>query len=337
MGIYRLIRAVLFRMDPEKSHTFSLEALKWLNRCHLLKRSAFSDPCTVMGLSFLNRLGLAAGLDKNGDYIEPLLKLGFGFIEVGTVTPKPQGGNPKPRLFRLPAERALINRMGFNNKGVDYLVERLKACQGLGIIGVNIGKNKDTPLESALSDYEICLEKVALFSSYVTINISSPNTPGLRDLQHEDALRTLLSGVIKKRDVLAEKLNRHLPILVKVSPDLTKAEIAQMSQVFLECAVDGVIATNTTIDRSEIHHPLSVETGGLSGRPLFKKSTDVLSEFHRALKGRIPLIGVGGVFNAEDLNQKRASGAELIQVYTGFVYQGFDIFKAVFKKACQFN
>jgi dihydroorotate dehydrogenase len=324
--LYDLLRPLLFRLDPETAHGLSLTALQALSRLgplNPLGRPAAVGSKTVMGLDFPNPVGLAAGLDKNGDYIDGLAALGFGFIEIGTVTPRPQPGNPKPRLFRLPEAEAIINRMGFNNKGVDYLVERVKKARYRGILGINIGKNRDTPLDRALDDYLIGLRKVYPYASYVTVNISSPNTPGLRDLQAGENLEHLLSGLRDERENLAQVHGRRVPLVIKIAPDLDPGQIEQVASALVEYGIDGVIATNTTASREGVEGlPHGEETGGLSGRPLFGRSTTVVSRLAQALQGTVPVIGCGGILGAEDARRKFEAGADLIQIYTGFIYRG---------------
>jgi len=280
-------------------------------------------PCRVMGLDFPNPVGLAAGLDKDGECIKAWEALGFGFVEVGTVTPRPQFGNPRPRMFRLPQAQALINRMGFNNRGVDYLVQQVRHARFKGVLGINIGKNADTPVERANDDYLIGLRKVYPWASYVTVNISSPNTAGLRDLQGADELHRLLSQLREAQERLAAKHRRHTPILIKVAPDLSDEQIERMGLILAAARVDGVIATNTTVDRLPVEgHPLANEAGGLSGRPLYGRSTWVLRHLRSHLPASIPLIGVGGIHTGADAVGKITAGANLVQLYTGFVYRG---------------
>lgn len=320
--MYSFIRKILFSFDPEVAHSLTLNLLQWLEKIYVMRifPEVVSNPRQVMGLNFQNAVGLAAGLDKNGDYIDALATLGFGFLEIGSITPRPQPGNPKPRLFRLVKESAMINRMGFNNKGVDYLTERLKKTRYQGILGINIGKNRDTSLENALDDYLFVLKRVLPFASYVTINISSPNTEGLRSLQHGEYLRTLLRE-LKKEQMQFQK--KYVPLLIKISPDLMPNEIAQMAEIFLEEKIDGVIATNTTISRNGVENsPYATEPGGLSGKPVFMQSTDVLKQFHDILQDKIPLIGCGGIFSIDDAKAKIEAGARLVQLYTGLIYQG---------------
>jgi len=324
--LYDLLRPLLFRLDPETAHHLSLTALQGLSRLgplNPLRPPASANPRTVMGLGFPNPVGLAAGLDKNGECIDGLAALGFGFIEIGTVTPRPQPGNPKPRLFRLPEAEALINRMGFNNKGVDHLVEQVKKARYRGILGINIGKNRDTPLDRALDDYLTGLRKVYPYASYVTVNISSPNTPGLRDLQAGENLEHLLSGLRRERENLAQIHGRRVPLAVKIAPDLEQEQIRHIADALVEHGIDAVIATNTTASREGVEGLAhGEETGGLSGRPLFGKSTDVVSRLAEALQGAIPIIACGGIASAGDVHRKFEAGADLIQIYTGFIYRG---------------
>lgn len=320
--MYSYIRKILFSLDPETAHGLTLNLLQGLEKLRIAQifPERISSPRNVFGLDFPNPVGLAAGLDKNGDYIDALAILGFGFIEIGSITPRPQSGNPKPRLFRLVKEFAMINRMGFNNKGVDYLIERLKKKKYQGILGINIGKNRDTPLEKALDDYLFVLKRVLPFASYITINISSPNTEGLRDLQHGEYLRTLLRELKKEQ---AEFQQKYVPLLIKISPDLMPDEIMKMAEIFLEEKIDGVIATNTTTSRHGVEYsPYAAELGGLSGKPMLMHATDILKQFHEILQDKIPLIGCGGISSVEDAKAKMAAGASLIQLYTGLIYQG---------------
>jgi dihydroorotate dehydrogenase len=290
----------------------------------LSPRDALISPVEVMGLKFPNRIGLAAGLDKEGNTIDALGRLGFGCIEMGTITPRPQAGNPKPRLFRLIAQEAIINRMGFNNPGIDAGVENVRRSKTFqGIVGFNIGKNKDTPNESAADDYLACLRKAYLVADYVAVNLSSPNTPGLRDLQGAEASARLLETLKREQQKLAAEHGRQVPLLFKVAPDLDETQIRDLSQVFLDGGLDGLIATNTTLDREKVAgHPRAAEAGGLSGRPVYEKSTVALQAFSGHLSGRIPIIGVGGVSSLEDAREKIRAGATLVQIYTSFIYQG---------------
>lgn len=322
--LYKIIRPLLFLFDAEFSHKLTLTLLKLLHVCGLgaLYRQHFQAlPAKVMGIDFPNRMGLAAGLDKNGDYIDALAAYGFGFVEIGTVTPKPQIGNPKPRLFRLKKSKAIINRMGFNNKGVDYLVARVKQRKSQVILGINIGKNATTAMEDAVKDYLICLRKVYPHADYITANISSPNTKNLRDLQAGDALLDLLKALKAEQAVLAAEHNRYVPIAVKVAPDLSDEQIAYLANAFLKYSIDAVIATNTSIGRAHCLKEKALnQQGGLSGQPIFEQANHVLAGFKKALQGQIPLIGVGGVMSESDAALKLTLGAELVQVYTGLVY-----------------
>lgn len=325
--LYTSLKKLLFCFKPEASHSLSLHALKLLDQVSLLKAFVSekkSHPVKLFGLTFENPVGLAAGLDKNGDYIDCLAKLGFGFIEIGTVTPLPQKGNPPPRLFRLVEQEALINRMGFNNKGIDHLVKKLQEKKYHGILGINIGKNAITPIENAIEDYKICMRKVYQHASYITVNISSPNTPQLRNLQSEHYLQQLLVDLKTEHMHLVNKYHRYVPLLIKIAPDLTTEEIKWMAKKFVEYKIDGVIATNTTIDRSEISDsPYAGETGGLSGKPLFEKSTQVLKILNEQLTAsNIPIIASGGIMNEADARGKISAGASLVQLYTGLIYSG---------------
>ena len=327
MDLYTLLKPLLFRLDPETAHRLTLtalDALAALGPLNPLRQPRIERPVEAMGLRFPNPVGLAAGLDKNGDHIRGLVALGFGFIEVGTVTPRPQPGNPPPRLFRLPEAEALINRMGFNNRGVDHLVANLERLGPRDfILGVNLGKNKDTHQEQAADDYLIGLEKVYPLADYVTINISSPNTPGLRDLQHGKALADLLAALTRRRDELARRHGRRLPIAVKIAPDLTETQLAAQAELLRHYRLDAVIATNTTLDHSTVAHlPHGRETGGLSGRPLKPRATEIVRQLHRHLGGEIPIIACGGILSAGDALEKFAAGARLVQLYTGLIYRG---------------
>jgi dihydroorotate dehydrogenase len=323
--LYSLARSALFKLDPEVAHDVVLKTLARSSTAAALigAGSSRGESRRVMGLDFANPVGLAAGLDKNGDYIDALGALGFGFLEIGTVTPRAQPGNPRPRMFRLVEREALINRLGFNNDGLERLLANVGRATWKGILGINIGKNFDTPLERAADDYLACLDAVYAAASYVTVNISSPNTKNLRDLQSPERLGELLGAVMQRRDVLAAKHSKRVPMALKIAPDLDDAQIEAIAALALEHRVDALIATNTTVSREEIAgHALAGETGGLSGRPLFARSTAVLAKLAKALAGRIPLIGVGGILSGEDARAKVDAGASLVQVYTGFVYQG---------------
>ncbi|MEO5693402.1 MAG: quinone-dependent dihydroorotate dehydrogenase [Usitatibacter sp.] len=323
--LYSLARAALFKLDPEVAHDFTLKSLSMLGPgAALLGAGADAGEAKrVFGINFPNPVGVAAGLDKNGEYIDALAALGFGFLEIGTVTPRPQPGNPKPRMFRLEEHEAIINRLGFNNGGVEKLLRNVERAAFKGVLGINIGKNFDTPNERAADDYLICLEAVYGHATYITVNISSPNTKNLRDLQSSEALDGLLSAVMAKRRQLAERHGRTKPLLLKVAPDLDDEQIAAIAEMSLKHSVDGLIATNTTIARGAVAgHRRESQAGGLSGRPLFALSTLVLSKLSKALGGRIPLIGVGGILSGADAKAKIDAGASLVQVYTGFIYRG---------------
>ncbi len=325
--MYPLVRPFLFAFDAERAHGLALSALELAWRTGttpLLAARPAPMPTSVFGLDFPNPVGLAAGLDKNGEHIDALFGLGFGFVEIGTVTPRPQAGNPKPRLFRLPQYAAIINRMGFNNAGVDALVRNVeRSSQRTGPLGINIGKNKDTPNEDALSDYLACLEKVYPLADYVTVNISSPNTAGLRELQEEQALRRLVGGLREAQERLASQHGRRVPMLVKVAPDLSDRDIEAAARVLSELEVDGVIATNTTIGREGVEHDRrAAESGGLSGAPLLGQSTLVLRRLRARLPERIPLIGVGGIQSGADAVAKMSAGATLVQCYSGLIFRG---------------
>ena len=325
--MYSLARPFLFGFDPERAHALGLASLETAYRTGLSGLLASRPqplPTKAFGLVFPNPVGLAAGLDKNGAYVDALLALGFGFVEVGTVTPKPQIGNPKPRMFRLPQYNAIINRLGFNNDGVDALVRNVgRARRKHGLLGINIGKNKDTPNDSAESDYLFCLERVYPLADYITVNISSPNTAGLRELQEEQALRRLVGNLREAQERLGAQHGKHVPMLVKVAPDLSDDDIDAASRVLGDLGVDGVIATNTTVSRMAVqNHRHAHETGGLSGAPLMNKSTAVLRMLRTRLPENIPLIGVGGILSGADAAKKMAAGASLVQVYTGLIYHG---------------
>lgn len=324
--LYRLARPLLFRLDPESAHGAGLALLDALHStgldCIATGRSA-PLPVRVIGLDFPNPVGLAAGLDKNGDHIDALLALGFGFVEVGAVTPRPQPGNPRPRIFRLTEARAIINRMGFNNLGVDHLVENLRRRKPRGIVGVNIGKNFDTPIERAADDYVICLKKVYPYASFITANVSSPNTAGLRDLQHDRLLDDLLGELARARAEQGRSTGRMVPVAVKIAPDLDEAGIDSIAEKVIAHGLDAVIATNTTLSREGVGHlPASREAGGLSGAPLRERSTAVVARLARALSGRVPVIGVGGIASAADAEEKLRAGASLVQLYSALVYEG---------------
>jgi dihydroorotate dehydrogenase len=323
--LYSLTRAALFKLDPEVAHDLTLKSLSKLGPGAALLGAGETRNETkrVMGIDFPNPVGLAAGLDKNGEYIDALAALGFGFIEIGTVTPRPQPGNPKPRMFRLVGHEALVNRLGFNNDGVEKLLANVERSSFRGVLGINIGKNFDTPIEKAADDYLACLDAVYSKASYVTVNISSPNTKNLRDLQSEEKLDELLSAIAARRKSLAQKHGQVKPIAVKVAPDLDDAQIDAIASLTIKHGIDALIATNTTVSREGVEgDPRSAEAGGLSGRPLMARSTAVLAKLARALGGAVPLIGVGGITTGADAHAKIAAGASLVQIYTGFIYRG---------------
>ncbi|MCE0723375.1 MULTISPECIES: quinone-dependent dihydroorotate dehydrogenase [Legionella] len=319
--MYSMLRPLLFSMDPESAHTFSLSALHYVPEFCFKK--AKPKPTAALGLQFPHVVGLAAGLDKNGEHLDALAKLGFSFIELGTVTPRPQIGNPKPRLFRLPGADAIINRMGFNNQGVDALVNHVKKAHYKGILGINIGKNKETSLEHAAEDYIHCLRKVYEYASYVTINISSPNTPDLRQLQQKEYFANLLSQIQAEQIKLSDTFQRHVPLVIKISPDEAPETLKQMTEVILNYGIEGIIATNTTCSRNGVSHlPYAEETGGLSGKPVWELSTQCLRLLKHYVGNDVTLIGVGGIDNCRSAQAKLDAGASLIQVYTGLIYQG---------------
>ncbi|KRA20241.1 MULTISPECIES: quinone-dependent dihydroorotate dehydrogenase [unclassified Lysobacter] len=325
--MYSLARPFLFGLDAERAHGLGLTALETAYRTGLnplLTTRPKPFPTKAFGLTFPNPVGLAAGLDKNGAHIDALLALGFGFVEVGTVTPRPQEGNPKPRMFRLPEHEAVINRLGFNNEGVDALVRNVERAQRRhGLLGINIGKNKDTPNESAEDDYLLCLERVYPLADYITVNISSPNTAGLRELQEEQSLRRLIGTLREAQEKYAGLHGKRVPMLVKIAPDLSDHDIEAAARVLSELQVDGVIATNTTVSRIAVEgSPRATEVGGLSGRPLMGQSTTVLRMLRTRLPESIPMIGVGGILSGADAVTKMAAGAALVQCYTGLVYRG---------------
>lgn len=324
--LYRILREILFCLPAEASHDVALRAMalgERLGLSGLLAARGVGEPCTVMGIEFPHRVGLAAGLDKNADYVDALAALGFGFLEVGTLTPRPQPGNPKPRLFRLAAEQAIINRMGFNNKGIEHACARLARRRSQGVIGINIGKNFDTPVQQAVQDYQICLHACYALADYVTINISSPNTPGLRSLQLGDELNRLLDTLKQEQANLTAKHGRHVPLLVKLAPDLSEQELKSCCDSLTSRAIDGVIATNTTLNRSRIaDSPYAGEAGGLSGAPLTEAATAVIAGIKSHVGSRLPIIGVGGIMSAADAQAKLDAGADLLQIYSGFIYHG---------------
>jgi dihydroorotate dehydrogenase len=326
--LYKLARTALFQLDPEVAHDLTLKSLALLGPGAALlgAGSGRGESRRVMGIEFPNPVGLAAGLDKNGEYLDALGALGFGFLEIGTVTPRPQPGNPKPRMFRLEPHEAIINRLGFNNQGVEALLRNVEKSAYHGVLGINIGRNFDTPNERAADDYLACLDAVYDRASYVTLNISSPNTKNLRDLQSSGKLDELLGAVMARRAALAERYGRVKPLAVKVAPDLDDAQIEAIAALAVKHSVDGLIATNTTVGREAVmDHRHGLQAGGLSGRPLFALSTAVLQKLARALAGRVPLIGVGGILSGGDARAKIEAGAQLVQIYTGFIYRGPDL------------
>lgn len=324
--MYPLIRPLLFTLDAETAHHLTLESLQLVRSTGLLRATSASDtasPCRVMGIEFPNPVGLAAGLDKNGEYIDALAALGFGFIEVGTVTPRPQPGNPRPRLFRLPAAQAVINRMGFNNHGVDALITNVERARFRGVLGINIGKNFDTPIERAADDYLACLRKVYTHASYVTVNISSPNTKNLRQLQESDELGLLLGALKDERARLADQHSRRVPLALKIAPDLDATQISAIADLLVEHGIDAVIATNTTLAKDAVAHLAhGTEAGGLSGTPLTAQAQAVTTQLAAKLSGAVPVIGVGGIMRGADAAARIAAGASLVQLYTGLVYAG---------------
>jgi dihydroorotate dehydrogenase len=330
---YPAIRKVLFQFDAETIHELTIKGLKSTGKSPLnmfYKQQVQNKPVTVMGINFPNPVGLAAGLDKNGECINAFAAMGFGFVEVGTVTPRPQPGNDKPRIFRLPSANAVINRMGFNNKGVDYLVSQVQAANFKGVLGINIGKNKDTPDENAKDDYIHCMRKVYDLATYITVNISSPNTPGLRSLQYGDALDELLSALKAEQGILTEKYGKYIPLAVKIAPDLNEEEVKSIAKSLIDNGIDGVIATNTTLSREGVEGlEFGDEQGGLSGQPVKEKSTLVIKLLSEALDNKLPIIGVGGIASSDDANEKLQVGASLVQVYTGFIYQGPPLVKEI--------
>jgi dihydroorotate dehydrogenase len=324
--MYSLSRPFLFALDPERAHALGLKAIETAHRLYLsslIAQRSKPMPTKAFGLEFANPVGLAAGMDKNGAYIDALASLGFGFIEIGTTTPRPQAGNPTPRMFRLTSHQAVINRLGFNNEGVDALVRNVERARYRGVLGINIGKNKETPNENAVVDYLHCLERVYPLAGYIAVNISSPNTQGLRDLQEERRLKRLVFTLREAQEKWGARHGRRVPMLVKVAPDLSDAEIDDVAKVFVEAKIDGAIATNTTVQRHTVAgHRYAQETGGLSGRPLYGYATYVLRRLRSQLPESVPLIGVGGILSGADAAGKVAAGANLVQMYTGLVFRG---------------
>ena len=326
MNLYALAKPFLFQFDAENAHDLTLKSLKLAEKSGLLGLLPKPVQCQskqVMGLSFPNPVGLAAGLDKNGAVIDVMAALGFGFIEVGTITPRAQPGNPKPRMFRVNEAEGIINRFGFNNLGVDNLIQNVQAAKYHGILGINIGKNFDTPNERAVEDYLICMRKVYAHASYITVNISSPNTKNLRQLQEKDALDALLAILKAEQKVLADKHGKYVPIALKIAPDLDETQIIEIADLLKVHQFDGVIATNTTLARDMVLGlPNASETGGLSGAPVREKSTLVISQLSKQLAGELPIIGVGGILSGADAAEKISAGASLVQIYSGLIYRG---------------
>jgi len=323
--MYKLIRPLLFTLEPERAHDWTLNTLKFLNRCHLvgLFSREVSAPFEAFGLTFKNPVGLAAGLDKNAEYIDALAALGFGFLEVGTVTPRPQLGNPRPRLFRLPEQEALINRMGFNSKGLAYFINQLKNKKYDGVLGVSITANTDTPISNTLDDYLTCFRGVYPYASYVSVDVSCPNVKGKEALQSGHLFAALLDGLKTEQAELAKQHDKWVPLVVKVSPDLSPQELTEVAELLLQFRVEGVIATNTTRARTGVEGAKRAkEQGGLSGRPLFAKSLAVVKQLRSILGTEIPIIAAGGIMGVADAEQMRAAGAKLVQIYTGLIYRG---------------
>lgn len=321
--LFPLVRPLLFSLDAETAHELTLSALRLYGRILPPARINDGNSVEVMGLQFPNRIGLAAGLDKNGEAIDGLARLGFGFIEIGTVTPRAQAGNPRPRMFRLPEARAIINRMGFNNQGVDALVSNVQAARYRGILGINIGKNANTPLDRAADDYLLCLDKVYPYASYVTVNISSPNTRDLRQLQGAAELNALLSALKSRQEALAYTHGRYVPVVLKIAPDLTDEQVTDIAAALRRHRIDAVIATNTTVSRKKVDGLRYAEQqGGLSGAPVFDDATAVVAALARQLAGELPIIAAGGILSGTDAHAKLAAGATLVQLYSGLVYRG---------------
>ena len=330
---YPFVRKALFQLDPERAHEFTFQQLRRITGTPfeaLVRQKVPAKPVNCMGLTFKNPLGLAAGLDKDGECIDALGAMGFGSIEIGTVTPRPQPGNDKPRLFRLVDAEGLINRMGFNNLGVDNLIENVKKAHYDGVLGINIGKNKDTPVEQGKDDYLICMDKIYPYAGYIAINISSPNTPGLRTLQYGEALDDLLIAIKNKQNDLQKIHQKYVPIAVKIAPDLSEEELIQVADSLVRHNIDGFIATNTTLDRSLVQGMKNCDqTGGLSGRPLQLKSTEIIRRLSQELNGRLPIIGVGGIDSVIAAREKIAAGATLVQIYSGFIFKGPPLIKEI--------
>jgi dihydroorotate dehydrogenase len=320
--MYDVVRRILFMLPPEMAHTVALTGLACVAKCLPPIQIDARKSHRVMGIAFPNRIGLAAGLDKNGDYIKGLARIGFGFLEIGTVTPKPQIGNPKPRLFRLTDCDAIINRMGFNNKGLDHLLQQVEKLRNRPVLGINVGKGYETPIIAAATDYLYGFEHAYPFADYITINISSPNTPDLRQMQTPELLLGLLRQLKDKQAELTDRFARYVPLVIKIAPDLSIPELEEMADIFLETKIDGVIATNTTIQRFDMTSTFANEKGGLSGKPLFEASLEIVRLLSRRLGDHIPVIACGGISSLEDGQAKLEAGAQLLQIYTGFIYKG---------------
>jgi dihydroorotate dehydrogenase len=337
--VYPFIRSILFRLDPERAHRLTLSAIQLageIGPVRELLNQAFAAPMMpvqAFGLNFPNPIGLAAGYDKDGLGWRGLASLGFGHIEIGTVTPKPQLGNPKPRLFRIPEEKALINRLGFPGKGAEFVMQQIsKPRPKQLVLGVNIGKNKDTPLESAVDDYLYLLRMFAEQADYLTINVSSPNTVGLRQLQEREALDHLLRQINSDREIIAHTSTHPIPVLVKLSPDLTDEQLDEALEVIVDHRMDGVIATNTTVSREGMRSSMGQEAGGLSGRPLFERSLAMVKKIYLHTSGKLPIIGVGGISNANGVQKMMDAGAVLVQLYTGLLYEGPQVVKQILRE-----
>ncbi len=329
---YPTLRKLLFRLPAERSHDLALAAIKKTPDPILrlmADKNATDKPRKVMGINFPSAVGLAAGLDKNADFYKGLSQFGFGFIEVGTITPKPQKGNDKPRMFRLQQDKAVINRMGFNNKGVSYLADQVRNTDFDGVLGINIGKNKDTPLDRAHEDYQQCMQHVYTLADYITVNISSPNTPGLRDLQVGEATKKLLTEVKTTQQTLTDKHGRYVPVAVKIAPDMAEQDITDFCDIAKALRIDAIIATNTTLSRPELASDHADETGGLSGKPVTEKALHTVAQLAQRLQKEIPVIGCGGIFSGEDALAYLAAGASLVQIYTGFIYRGPELISEI--------
>ena len=334
---YCLLKPFVLALDPETAHEMSIAGLRTLGKSPFAPagRPLADTPTRVMGIDFPNRIGLAAGLDKNGEAIDGLAGWGFGFIEIGTVTPRPQPGNPKPRMFRLPQVEGIINRMGFNNHGIDALIANVRKSHFKGVLGINIGKNADTPIENAAADYLIGLEKAYPLASYITVNISSPNTKNLRALQDESELDALLGALKARQEELTQQHGRHVPLALKIAPDLDDAQIGTIAAALRRHRIEAVIATNTTLDRSKVAgQPNAAETGGLSGAPLFEASTQVVRKLATALTGEVPIIAAGGVVDGAKARAKIEAGAQLVQIYSGLIYRGPGLVKECVEATC---